>query len=479
MPSPPTISDGWEDLDDDNLSVVSLPESEDGILSPKSTTPPRPTESPSRAQPIEGLISLPIRPKHATPQQPTASDAEVALESPRGKSEANVEVDSVERYGMDTKDTIEPEERTQKEPESLLGDILDVEINPTYLHQVTTSLVKLITEILGDLKFKQNHRQDFELFFGSDEIQYECEILHQHLNALEPILKFYAKQWRPEGDNVEIPIDPGIYEWLASLRIELLGLQANVQAQLSPQASSSATAWKTDDSDHYRKAFTGFSDQIKSFMPVIRRDYEESHARLLPVVSTRRGEPSTVPRNGQGPRINRMPPGNSLCHLRRELYALKDQISACIEEYVSNRGVGIANDNGESAALTKVMASFRSMKSSLDVMLSNHASNWLDHSLEGGLTYPEFCRLNPDTMRSLNLQLKDLVEDLFLARRKAESARYINDPDSVLDVEVSVVKKSTIEGLQSVEEILASLLQRTRPAGGRAPAGSLDQLLDL
>ncbi|KAI5920744.1 hypothetical protein F4810DRAFT_405812 [Camillea tinctor] len=446
-----SISDDWQEVESDAFSVVSLPTSEEGPLSASYG----PTESPAHSHGSESL-RLPFRPKYPDPARPPSE--------PESESDNSTERDDdVERYGMDTKDV-----ESHHSAEFHLNDILDTDIDPNFLYQVTTSLVKLITEIIGVIDFKDSSNT----LVDTAKTRSACDTLKDHLRSLEPVFKGYAKHWKSEGSTAEIPVDPGLYEWMTGLRVELLGLQAVLQANMNMGASAASQPWNASSDKHYSDALSDFSTQIEAFLPVLKDDYEEFHTANLPALSTYSGaygadptESTTSMKNAEHP-FGQTPPGSNLNLLRRELYALKDQISASIGEFEVPKKNGASGDTDVPLELMEVMNSYQAIKSAMDIMLSNHSSDWIDYSLAGGIPYPEFCRLNPDTIRSLKLQLKELTDELNAEWNRVHSMRYLNDPDDLLQDEKPAFKKSLIDGLRTVEEVLRSLFQmrKTEPA---------------
>ncbi|KAI8629632.1 hypothetical protein F5Y19DRAFT_72473 [Xylariaceae sp. FL1651] len=439
-----SISDDWQHVEDDNdgFSVVSLPASEDDLLSPRG----RPI-SPASCGPSDSLVDLS---HHPPSEKPISTD--IRRQDSNGEQETGQDV---EKHGMDFTDVVEP-----GTPKAQLNEILDVDIDPNFLCEVTVSLVQLIAEIMPVISFRGHHQS----LVSVTNMRVKCELLRSHLKCLEAILNGYAKHWKPEGETVQLPIDPGLYEWLASLKIELLSIQAALKSPSTQVPIPTEISWDSQIKG-YCETLASFTNQIEAFMPVIQTDYDEFHTAHLPVVLTSRDVSGTSSRNEGGPPIGRMPPGSSLFHLRRELYALKDQIASCLEEIDSNRQLGISNSPDECKSLTALTSSYQGIKSSLDMMLSNHASDWIDYSIAGGLTYPEFCRLNPDTIRSLILQLKEVTDDLFLERSRAQTLRYTNDPDGLLQGVIVVVKKPIIDTLRTIEEVLVSILQIRNTVG--------------
>ncbi|CAJ2499856.1 Uu.00g027090.m01.CDS01 [Anthostomella pinea] len=497
--APPSacLADDWEEVDnDDSFSVVSLPSlpsSRAGSPVPWLTAgmqglPSSQAGSPAPSLTADSIIPRPVRlnffnnctrePSVSFPYETSDEEPEVepsvsfSFEIETSDEEPEVEV---EHYGMDTKDVIHTEPKEPKEPqkdsmaeETQLSDMLDVDIDPTFLYNVTTSLVKLISEIVASTRFRGNY-QPLE---DTDKINKACEELKSHLKDMEPILQGYAKHWKPEGEITKLPIDPGLYEWMASLRIELLGLQAVLQTEMQGRASSSTQTWGASDAKHYHDTLFDFCGQIEAFMPTIGADFNEFHTASLPCLTTC-DVPDTFDactpmegRNGCGSsrertkdHTNRPPSSHLVFHLRRAVYALKDQVSACIDELQASKEHGLANTKEELIELADVTKSYYALKSNLDLVLSNHSSDWIDHSLSGGLTYLEFSRLNPDTIRSVTLQLKTLEDNLFLERRRVESMRYVNDPDGLLEDAKLTVKKCDMEGLSTAQEVISSLFR--------------------
>ncbi|KAI1079019.1 hypothetical protein F5B20DRAFT_189907 [Whalleya microplaca] len=431
------ISEDWEEVDD-NYSVVSLPASEDGEHG---------LDSPAQSHASDSPVRLPLRPKPVEPIGP--------------KFIHDGYDNDVETFGRDLKDVQEPA-RSQ----GTLNEILDVDLDPGFLHQIITSLIKLVVEIIGVVNFRGN----FDVFEGAAKIRAQLEVLKTHLKNLAPIMEGYSKHWKPEGSGDRLPIDPGIYEWMASFRVELLGLQAILQNQLGKQASTSNQKWDSLDTKYYQTALMEFSSQMESFLPILQADYDEFHTSKLKFLSL--DDTPAPPSQERGKRLQKscsmhMPPGSDVFHLRRELYALKDQLSACISEFTKQQKSSLLT----SSDWVPLVHSYRNILTSLGLMLSNHPSDWIDYSTAGGLTYAEFCRLNPDTIRSLNLQLKETADRLYVERNRVQSIRYMSHPDDFLSHEPSA-NETDMNTLRATEEVLVSIL-RIRPAA-KADGGPVE-----
>lgn len=177
------------------------------------------------------------------------------------------------------------------------------------------------------------------------------------------------------------------------------------------------------------------------------------------------GQSSTKPEDTFADRQNQMQSDKDLWNLRHELYDLKDQVTSCVTELELHRQQ--KTDQGAAAdfsLLTGIESSYRFIKSSLDVILSNHASDWIDNSMDGGLTYAEFCSLSPDTIRSLQLQLKYTIQNVSSELSRARSLRYMNDPDNLLEQDsTALLNDELLNELYSMEEMLVSMFRLRKP----------------
>jgi hypothetical protein len=439
------LSDDWQDVNDDSFSVVSIPSSDEGDQSPL-------TQNPTAENTEEAIDWKPVA-WSAGDTGNNDTTLPVRLREPSsaaGQLHAESDVNEVERYGMDLKDAVESEEDDEDELEGGLNELLDVDTSPAFLCKVTTSLIKLLQEITGLLDFQANIPQ----LPNADDIKQECDSLTSHLQALEPVLTGYSKHWNADSPSYEIPLDPGLYECLSDLRIELLGLQALLQGHLQCGHSSGTTQPSADS--HYTR-LANFATQFAGFVPIMRSDYEEFHISHMKFLSINEAETDNLNHNP--------PPTGPSQLLRLEVYNLKDQIRDCVGEINLYLRHLLNEDRDTTHPFVGVHASYSALKLALDLILSNNPSDWLDHGLNGGLTYAMFHQLNPDTIRSLSTQLKDVVDDLGYHRRLA------NYSGGDLCSELTLAGTTYINSLRSIEEVLVSLF-RIRPS----PPPEKDQL---
>lgn len=425
-----SISDDWQEVSDDNMSIVSLPTSEEpdeSLDDLSSDLYPRPSTPKNKANELRKIEGVPAD----SPNRAVQYDGE----------------DDAERFNQDLKDVAPPLDDSD-------DDILDVDMDPTFLVKVDTSLLKLLGEILGAIHFKGS----YEPRVDTHKVEEACVALRKHLEGLKPILEGYSKHWNPNQAS-DLPLDPGLYGWMSEIKIELLGVQALLQRQMGLPCLSNQPAVGSDMEKH-SVSLTEFSDWIAGFLPIMQADYDEFHTANLPFPST--SEAVTVevavPPTPSHPRFVAVsPPGNHVARLRTEVYSLKDEITNCLRQLEKYRDS--SRDEEDQRKLQVLTDSYHQIKASLDLILSNHASEWIDYGLAGGITYPEFIRLNPDTIRSLILQLRETSRSLSVESTRIRSMRFLNDPDKILDYETWSVKDEDASALKSIQEVLQPLFQ--------------------
>ncbi|KAK8034714.1 hypothetical protein PG993_009709 [Apiospora rasikravindrae] len=439
---PDSIADDWQDITDattdDAFSFVSLSISED-------------SEDEDDAASKFETSSLPLRRAGVTKDPTKSSPTWTSDEESEGEEEGLERLgDAVNAGNNDTKSAELP--RSAWSSTASINQILDADWNPPYLLKVTTSLGKLIGEIMGAISFHGN----FAPLKGTKKLRVECGKVREALKTLEPMVEGYSKHWDTHQTS-GLPLDPGLYEWMSNLRIELLGLQRLLQRHMGEAHSASDADEASLGIAKYQSSLIESNAAISGFLPILQADYDEFHAANLHVAPTN-GSPAA------GQYETHWGPGNdaSVSRLRRELYDLKDEIETCRSEFsalIQRQDLPVKPE-----PLQHFVNSYALIKASLDTMLSNHASEWLDYSMTGGLTYHEFCQLNPDTIRSLILQLRDVRNNVASEVYRVDSARYMNDPESLLDDVQMEVKESDVETMTVLKEVLFSLLRVKPPS---------------
>ncbi|KAK8059016.1 hypothetical protein PG994_009464 [Apiospora phragmitis] len=445
QPDTDSIADDWQDITnattDDTFSFVSLSISEDSQDEDDGASKSK-------------TLSLSPRNADATKDPTKSSPTWTSDEESEGEEDLEClgDVDNAEGK---TKSAAMPESTWSST--ASMNQILDADWNPPYLLKVTTSLGKLIGEIMSAISFHGN----FSPLEGTKELRSECGRVRDALKTLEPIVEGYSKHWDTHQTS-DLPLDPGLYEWMSNLRIELLGLQRLLQRHIGEAHSASSADDASWGISKYKSSLVESNAAISGFIPILQADYDEFHAANLHMAPTN-GSPAA------GQYETHWGPGNdaSVSRLRRELYDLKDEIDSSQSEFsalVQRQAAAVDLETLQSLA-----RSYALIKAGLGTMLSNHASEWLDYSMAGGITYHEFCQLNPDTIRSLILQLRDVRNSLDSERRSL-MARYMYDPDLILDGPYVEDKERDVQTLIAIQDTLCSLLRIKPPSQERAPA---------
>ncbi|KAI1163163.1 hypothetical protein F5B18DRAFT_327873 [Nemania serpens] len=430
------ISEDWEHVDDaDNFSVISLPTSEDDSPDPARARPAIPESS----SPSNNLVLPSLRPMSEVLAQSRVSRLP---ERRRGSNVSGKQ--PAETCVTNTPDAVKSETPRAKSRERISSDS-----DFDSLAKTAFSLLKPILEILSVPGFEVQSQSLVGEFAAN------CEKIRLHLGNLQDILHGYAKHQKLSETIDGLPV--GVPEWLESLKLELLAIQATLSTP-TPQGRGSIAVLV---SGHFKKLKV-FSGQMDGLMAVIHSDYNDFHALQLPVVLASDEGVLSSNRPGHGHPLSHITSGNhNLAHLRRELYTLKDQIAACLGEIHCYEHHGISNIRDQRKTVANLTYGYKKTKESLELMLSNHGGDWIDYSIAGGLTYPEFCRLNPDTIRSLILQLKEVTDDLFAERCRVQSTRCRNHTGAgpVSSRQELVFSESTMDTLRTIEEVLVLILQ--------------------
>ncbi|KAK7756975.1 hypothetical protein SLS62_000991 [Diatrype stigma] len=447
MATPAVISDDWEEVDGDDFSVVSVPGSDDHSNAGKD----------SFQDCLLSVGTLTDNPVTEGSEHSTASGNNDCNEAQGAKTcdvndvDGVDEVDEVERRGMDTKDVAEPEEA----PLQPLHDFLDSDdVGPGSLGTINSSLIKLIEDIISFLDFKCSFEQS-----ETQKIKSGCHALLVHLRSLSPVLEGYAKHFESGKDNRRgLPLDPGLESWLSNLTTEMLTLQKELQDSMDRKAYGILETRYLQDARRFEEAVEIFTAQMDALMPTI-----QDNEFLSLEGNDQASNKSEATLEVQQKRVQS---DNDIWNLRQELYDLKDQVASCANELGVHQPQHAGLGSGENAGLlTGIAQSYRFIHTSLDVILSNHVSDWIDNSVSGGLTYAEFCRLSPDIIRTLHVQLKSLVKHVSDEMYSARTLRYMNDPDNILEQDATPSLNDTLlNELYSLEDTLISMFKLTKPA---------------
>ncbi|KAI0409953.1 hypothetical protein F4802DRAFT_542792 [Xylaria palmicola] len=429
-------SDDWEHIEDiDTFSVLSFSASSDDTTVVHDQPAVPPSSSPS-ANPVAHppqSESLARNDCH-----PPAADADGAPAAGR----------AIGRDAADKPSAVEPDtsKPLPREPIKYDGDL-------KFLCETVTSLVELVTDILVVPRFCGN----LQLLLL--QIKDKFKILSSRLNELRCILYGYSMHQSPGSRVAELPV--GLSVWLLTVKSELLCMREGL---VNPHINFNTSYIPGVDPRDlpavalYKK-LAPISTKMDAFLTAIRSDYQDFHTSNLPNLSVREEDAG---HSGQGRSFNPiMARNSSLAHLRRELYTLRHQIVALLDEIHHCLRHGSPYHSDQQEHITALILSYKKTQESLEFILSNHGSDWADHGGAGGLTYQEFCRLNPDTIRSSVLQLKEATDGMQLRRVKSRAASTsggagANGTSKYAEVAIA---PTILKTLGAVEEVLVSILR--------------------
>ncbi|KAI0457376.1 hypothetical protein F5B21DRAFT_93123 [Xylaria acuta] len=408
----PGMVDDWEYVDDDTFSVISLVSEDD------STEPSR---GRSAVRSVTGLTDDPTHPSYRPrPESPTPNDSQ----SSDTKREPN-NAQAVGRCGASVVDVVEPGTKRVHLGGKATSD--------NGLHAVCErigSLARMLDGILsGPLLRDQSD--------GSPRhLRANCESLRSQLDWIQDKCRIYAQH--PQAG---LPI--GFSDWMGILESELLKIQGRLNCPGMQYSYAPAN-------DCYKK-IEHLRTQMDEMITMKHNDFLKLRP---PRMLVPRGNSPITNRKAYERTFNCIASGsrkNSLSHLRQELYTLRDQIVACLGEIHSCDHHGIY-DPDQREKLATLTLSYKETKESLERMLSNRASDWM---YVGGLTSYEFGQLNPDTISSLILQLREVTDVLFLERNKVQLRRR----DGRREYERLVIGASSMDTLRTIDETLVSILR--------------------
>ncbi|KAK0648998.1 hypothetical protein B0T16DRAFT_124573 [Cercophora newfieldiana] len=551
------ISDDWEDIGDDNLSVVSLPLSEPEVgPAQRSSKLDTSTSTPDGSLLASGTkVETTTRPKSPGCHDPygiynAPSPVKKRASQGRGvglkqkKEEPNDTLGSGEGNKVAEAEEAEPEplEDPFRDPPSddagegredevgettdSINEIIDDgsrDIDPVYLRRTHQSLDEILKDTLRTVKETPVLGQ--ELTGPSISL---CSEIQSQLSKILPILDGYIKA---SGLGLEIPLDASLQEWLSGVRVKVLGLLAETQRlgrEPEPRLRNRRAPWYEDvygqrsDLERIWDDLSEYKNRMNEFFHILQADFDEFQTQNLTFVkgkfqpgvperlrrTTASGDFDTIhPNTLETPQYNslgftlptrqardektpsapidiprrsmfystRSPPpllppnptanaesttltdddsSDRIWHLRRDIYQLKDALQAGLNRLhstTSNRSVALPIS--EWAAV--LGARYATLISAIGIVVSNHASEWMDSIATGGLTYQEFMALASQPLSLYTAQLEEIVGDkhakirdafrdeLYPARYKPSKRPALDgDELDVLDVVVSKLERS-------------------------------------
>ncbi|KAK4159448.1 hypothetical protein QBC43DRAFT_327287 [Cladorrhinum sp. PSN259] len=364
MASRQTISEDWQDVADDNLSVISL-------------------ES-----------SRPLTPKPHDEREP-----EMKPENP-------------------FTDPPFPDEFNADEMAEAFDDDDTRNIDPQFLLTTLESLADILEDTIcleeTNIVYTSNGRSPFAV----------CKRIREQVRELAPILSGYAKAMSLGSSADDIPLDPQLEGWLSSVRVKVLSLQVEAHNSLGRHSLGYKHEFERilqDLEEHEDKMeeflpiwqvyFNEFQTQgmnlpiAPAVVPGPSDPYTTSRLLLgsapTGIPSPTWHCPTTTSRSQSRPELTAKVP-----NLKKELYNLKDTISQVIERLHDTTSQG--SEEQTSSSILTISTRLDNLHQTITIMNSNNGSEWIDSSLSGGMTHAEFRALDIYNIIFLKNQLREV-----------------------------------------------------------------------
>ncbi|KAK5662174.1 hypothetical protein OQA88_8079 [Cercophora sp. LCS_1] len=225
-----SISDDWEDVADDNLSVISLPASEPETPSGKEDPGKRRASSASSLS-ISSSLETTQQELESTHKDVSVKGKEVEdrtkqeldhnPDSPGPAAWHDAPSEALEDPFKDPEaDTIAEEADDESDAVKELLDDASHEVDPVYLSKTVTSLRQVLQDTFQTIR--DLDALDSELTQPSLRL---CEEIQHQVDRLQPMLSSYSKV----SDTSELPIDPALHSWLTGVRVKAIALRAESQ----------------------------------------------------------------------------------------------------------------------------------------------------------------------------------------------------------------------------------------------------------
>ncbi|KAI0466132.1 hypothetical protein F4859DRAFT_498349 [Xylaria cf. heliscus] len=444
------IADDWEHVDDDTLSIVSLV-SEDDIL-----VPARDRLAGHAVSSSSSLADDPV-PSSSSPRPRSESPTRNGNGDRNGNSNSNSNSNgngngNVPRPSDTNRDPSDgkavAKSRTNEArnvrpytPRLRLRENAPIDGEPGPVCSGIAYLINLLGRLLSDPYLKgQSHRIP-------GNFKTNCEVLSSQLEKVHALMRVYP----PTPDSA---FATELSTWMGALEFELLKLQGILDDGLEIQF-----ALVQDLPDLYivhescRKI-----ESLRAYMDrVMATTIRDSVAFGTPPVWASKGSSSTSNLRivGHSSRYilsrNR---DNSFTPRYREMYTLRDQIVACLGEIHSYEHHGIS-DPEQRKKIATLTLNYKKTKESLDRMLSTHEAHLLYNNAVSFANY-WIRQLDPDTIYSLVIELKEVTDRLFSERSKVQTPRRKDDRR---EYEKLVVCASSIDTLRAIDEALVTILR--------------------
>ncbi|KAK7418153.1 hypothetical protein QQX98_004128 [Neonectria punicea] len=291
-----------------------------------------------------------------------------------------------------------------------------------------------------------------------------CDELVKHARDLEPILSAYARRWEAKGSGMaagEMPLNASLLEWMHHVRLHLLNaqvemdriqpLETHIDKPNTRLIAASIPLQVNVSLAGCAEALEDALATIETFMPIFKVDFDESQAKwmTMPAEDVEQSQTQT--------RFRQEPPHPDVSRIRRELYAMKDQV---------RRTSAFLNVLYQTAPLAPlpdaplVIGCLDRIAEAISTILTNHASEWIESGLASTsrrvIPYHEFVALDPDILHDVTGHLQELQDQLDVAEDQLVgdySAEMIRNHHIVLLTECGQMAE-----LVSIADLMQSLI---------------------
>lgn len=428
-----SIGDGWEDVADDNLSVISLPASEGKEHVTGSTT--RTLQDPVLADvTIKDTIAPRFLNKVATQPgekgegQHTVTGSKLedghgheclyTSETPSAIEAGSTSGDASKYLHLDRRgceeDAVAPSENATPDDflrnHNFLSKVLDDTIH--FINNLTTLHPSI-----------------------ADETFAVCLSLATQVAELKPILVAYARTCF--STTIETPLDPGLFTWLSEVQVTASAFRSELQDKVKRTAPGTVDPpFMSHTLRDILDVLKTHEQQMEAFLPIIQvyvlsmllrpypRRYSRDHfvtlypSRVLPLTVTYAkirdfNEFQTCRMNIPTSRLEpayRPTVTYTSSATRSATYRLRDEIQRASKSILQASQCSLLDPASEMAAA--MAQQYSRLFVTISTMLSNHGSEWIDHALSGGMTHMEFVQLDAMEVTEYADNLRHAVDNL-------------------------------------------------------------------
>ncbi|KPM37550.1 hypothetical protein AK830_g9027 [Neonectria ditissima] len=293
-----------------------------------------------------------------------------------------------------------------------------------------------------------------------------CDELVKHARDLEPILRTYAKRWEAKGSGMaagEMPLNANLLEWMHHLRVQLLSAQTEMDRIRprennpdNPNSRLIAASIPLQVNVSLAGCAEALEDAlatIETFMPIFKVDFDESQTKwmAMPVMPAK-----DVKQTQARTRSRQDPPHPNVSRIRRELYAMKDQVRRTSVFLDILRYATLPTPLPEAPLVIECLDR---IAEGISIILTNHASEWIEPesalNSERVIPYHEFVALDPDVLHDITGHLEQLQDQLEVG----EDETFNYSVEMIRNHQLVLLKEcGHMDELTSIADLMQSLI---------------------